>query len=73
MAIHNHNLTDAIEGGIIGTILSVAVTSLREQIWGEMVHGISTVIWAVVGATVVYFMNKWLRKNFPDKTNESNK
>jgi uncharacterized membrane protein YdjX (TVP38/TMEM64 family) len=70
MALHNHNLNDAIEGGILGTILSVAITSIRENIMGELVHGLSTVAWAVVGAVVVFFMNKWLRKNFPDNASK---
>ena len=70
MAIHNHNLGDAIEGGVIGAILSVAMTTIREEILGEMVHGLSTVAWAVVGAVVVFFMNKWLRKKFPDNASK---
>lgn len=66
MALHNHNLNDAIEGGVIGAILSIAMTTIREQIWGELVHGVSTVFWACVAAIVVFYLNKYLRKRDND-------
>jgi hypothetical protein len=66
MALHNHNLNDAIEGAAIGTAISLLMSFFRPEIIEEVKHGGLTIFWALVAATLVFFYNRLLRKKFPD-------
>lgn len=65
MANHPHFEHDAVEGSVIGTILSIGIAVLRETIYGEAVHFVWVILGAIFGAIAVFFTNYLLRKWFP--------
>jgi len=59
---HQNAINDVIEGSVYGGIGSVFLQSMDK----EIVHLLWVMVSAILGAIVVYFTKKWLRKLFPD-------
>lgn len=59
----NHTVNDIVEGVGIGSILSITGAALMP----EVVHGVAVVLTGLLTACGVFFLNRFLRKKFPDK------
>lgn len=59
----NHTVNDIIEGIGIGSVLSVTGAALMP----EAIHGFFVVLTGLVTAAAVFFLNRFLRKKFPDE------
>jgi uncharacterized membrane protein YraQ (UPF0718 family) len=55
-------------GKVLG--LSGASTWIASSLMPEVVHGVITLLFAVASCILVFFINRWLKKTFPDKKNE---
>ncbi len=56
------NIANAGRSAITGGGISFGSASL----WPETVHGFAVLITGVLTAVVVFFVNKWLKRKFPD-------
>jgi hypothetical protein len=58
----NHTITDIVEGVSIGAILSIG----GAKIMPELIHGAAVFFTGLATAAGVFFLNRFLRKKFPD-------
>lgn len=55
-------ILDAGEGAVLGGGTSYGLST----IWPETIHGLAVLFTGLGTATAVFFLNRWLRKRFPE-------
>jgi len=48
-------------------IFGLSFSGFMASIMPEVIHGVSTIVIGLALTTAVFFLNRWLKKSFPEK------